>query len=144
MAEKRSDVGIDPANKTAQREMWDSWWYDRFEIPHAIPSGARRLELEMGGETFGAVLLDHVASKTCQAFWDILPYAGNMIHCAWFGHAAFYLDRVPLLATLGYALENRFQRPGTRGHRLGSLHRGGDDRLWAQCLRQLPDDHLWQ
>jgi hypothetical protein len=110
MTEQRRDAGIDPADKTAQREMWDSWWYDRFEIPHAIPSGARRLELEMGGETFGAVLLDRVAPKTCQAFWDILPYRGNMIHCAWFGHAAFYLDRVPLLATLGHTLENRFQR----------------------------------
>jgi hypothetical protein len=36
MMEKRSDVGMDPADKVAQRQMWDSWWYDRFEIPHAI------------------------------------------------------------------------------------------------------------
>ena len=86
MADRRADVGMDPADKTAQREMWDGWWYDRFEIPHAIPAEARRLELEMGGEIFGAALLDHVAPKTCQAFWDLLPYAGNMIHCAWFGH----------------------------------------------------------
>ena len=110
MADKRTDVGIDPADKAAQRAMWDSWWYDRFEIPHAIPADARRLELEMGGETFGAALLDRVAPRTCQAFWDLLPYTGTMIHCAWFGHAAFYLDRVPLRATLGDALENRFQR----------------------------------
>jgi hypothetical protein len=110
MTEKRFDVGIDPADKDAQRHVWDSWWYDRFEIPHTIPAGARRLTLEMGGETFGAALLDHVAPKTCAALWELLPYSGNMIHCAWFGHAAFYLDRIPLLSTLGYELENRFQR----------------------------------
>ena len=97
MTSARADIGLDPSDKAAQRAMWDGWWYDRFEIPNAIPSDARRLELEMGGETFGAVLLDHVAPKTCQAFWEVLPYTGNMIHCAWFGHAAFYLDRVPLL-----------------------------------------------
>ena len=110
MAAKRSDIGIDPENKTAQRQMWDRWWYDRFEIPHTIPTDARRITMEMAGETFGAVLLDRIAPKTCKAFWDVLPYTGNMIHYAWFGHAAFYLDRVPLLDVLGYELENRFQR----------------------------------
>ena len=96
MAEKRFDVGMDPADKAAQRRMWDTWWYDRFETPHAIPDDARRIAMETGGETFGGVLLHTVAPKTCRAFWDVLPYTGNMIHCAWFGHAAFYLDRVPL------------------------------------------------
>jgi hypothetical protein len=107
---ERKDVGMDPNDKAAQREMWDGWWYDRFEIPHSVPPDARRLTLEMGGESFGAVLLDHLAPKTCQAFWELLPYGGNMIHCAWFGHAAFYLDRVPLVDKLGHELENRFQR----------------------------------
>ena len=97
MTHSRFDMGMDSENKGAQRQMWDRWRYDRFEIPHTIPADARRLALEMGGETFGAVLLDHVAPKTCKAFWDILPYTGNMIHCAWFGHAAFYLDRLPML-----------------------------------------------
>lgn len=107
---RRHDVGMSADDKAAQRAMWDGWWYDRFEIPHAIPSHCRRMTLEMGGETFGAALLEHVAPKTCAAVWDALPYTGNMIHCAWFGHAAFFLDRVPLLETLGYELENRFER----------------------------------
>lgn len=106
----RKDVGMDTNDKTVQREMWDGWWYDRFEIPHTVPADARRLSLEMGGEKFGAVLLDRQAPKTCQAFWELLPYSGSMIHCAWFGHAAFHLDRIPLLDKLGYELENRFQR----------------------------------
>lgn len=110
MADSRFDVGIDPADKAAQRRVWDNWWYDRFEIPHTLPEGLRRIEMEMGGERFGAVLLEHVAPKTCQAFWELLPYTGNMLHCAWFGHAAFYLDRVPLVGVLGYELENRFER----------------------------------
>lgn len=44
--------------------------------------------------------------RTCQAFWELLPYEGQVIHCAWFGHAAFFLDRVEL-SGMGYELENR-------------------------------------
>jgi hypothetical protein len=42
-------------DQSAQRHMWDHWWYDHFEIPHAIPADVRRREMEMGGEEFGAV-----------------------------------------------------------------------------------------
>jgi hypothetical protein len=73
VAGERYDVGMDQHDKSAQRRMWDEWWYDRFEIPFAIPDKARRIEMEMAGERFGGVLLDHVAPRTCQAFWDALP-----------------------------------------------------------------------
>jgi len=48
MAAKRSDIGIDPENKTAQRQMWDGWWYDRFEIPNTIPAESRRIAADTG------------------------------------------------------------------------------------------------
>src|SRR5262245_38633174 len=73
-------------------------------------TSASRSRTQYRRRRFGAALLDQVGPKTCKAFWDVLPYTGSMIHCAWFGHAAFYLDRVPLLDVLGYDLENRFQR----------------------------------
>jgi hypothetical protein len=39
MADRRFDVGLDSADKAAQRQMWDSWWYDRFAIPaDALPA----------------------------------------------------------------------------------------------------------
>ena len=38
-----------------------------------------------------------------------MPYEGQIIHCAWFGHAAFFLDRIAL-PELGYDLENRSSR----------------------------------
>jgi len=99
----------DMEDKAAQRKMWDSWWYDRFEISNAVPPAARRFSLEIENERFGGVLLDNVAPRTCAAFWQVLPYSGNMIHCAWFGHAAFYLDRVELPG-IGLELENRSAR----------------------------------
>jgi hypothetical protein len=97
---------MDHRDKAAQRKLWDEWWYDRFEIPNTIPADAKRFTLEMEGERFGGALLSNAAPRTAQAFWDALPYAGTMIHCAWFGHAAFYLDRIDLEG-VGMELENR-------------------------------------
>ena len=60
----RKDVGMDPNDKKAQREMWDGWWYDRFEIPHAVPADARRLELEMGARAL---------APFCSTIWRPRP-----------------------------------------------------------------------
>ena len=100
---------MDASNKTTQRQLWDAWWYDRFEIPLGVPADAKRFELELAGERFGGVLLENAAPRTAQAFWEMLPYSGTMIHCAWFGHAAFYLDRIDL-SGMGLELENRSTR----------------------------------
>jgi hypothetical protein len=102
-------MAIDRKTADAQREMWDGWWYDNFELPNDLPKNARRFEVEIEGETFGGVLLEKAAPKTCQAFWNILPYRGHVIHCAFFGHAAFYLDRIEM-PSLGLELENRSTR----------------------------------
>src|SRR5262245_38633175 len=42
MTNERFDIGMDPRNKDAQRQMWDHLWYERFEIPHTIPAEAVR------------------------------------------------------------------------------------------------------
>lgn len=94
------------ADKPRQQRLWDEWWYDRFEIPNDLPPDVRRCAVEVQGSTWSLALLDHIAPRTCQAFWELLPYEGQVIHCAWFGHAAFFLDRVELPG-MGYELENR-------------------------------------
>jgi len=100
---------MDQDDKTAQRRHWDEWWYDRFEIPLGTPADAKRFEIDFAGERCGGVLLENAAPRTAAAFWGLLPYTGTMIHCAWFGHAAFYLDRIELPG-LGLDLENRSTR----------------------------------
>ena len=89
-----------------QREMWDEWWYDQFEIPMDIPEGARRFEIDIEGEVSVGALLETAAPQTCDAFWAKLPIEAHIIHCAFFGHAAFYLDRIEM-PELGKILENR-------------------------------------
>lgn len=93
-------------DKHGQQGLWAEWWYDRFEIPNDLPANPRTCRVEVGGDAWTLALLDHVAPKTCAAFWELLPYEGHTIHCAWFGHAAFFLDRVDLPG-MGYELENR-------------------------------------
>ena len=97
------------ADRRQQQDLWDAWWYDRFEIANDLPPDARLCAVEVEGATWTLALLDHVAPRTCQAFWELLPYEGQIIHCAWFGHAAFFLDRIDLPG-MGYELENRSSR----------------------------------
>ena len=99
-----------PVDTVAQREMWDEWWYDQFEIPNDIPDSFRRFEIEIDGEICVGALLETAAPKTCEAFWQMMPINAHIIHCAFFGHAAFYLDRVDMVPALGYELENRQTR----------------------------------
>ena len=99
-----------PVDTVAQREMWDEWWYDQFEIPNDIPDNFRRFEIEIDGEVCVGALLETAAPKTCEAFWQMMPIDAYIIHCAFFGHAAFYLDRVDMVPALGYELENRQTR----------------------------------
>jgi hypothetical protein len=93
-------------DRREQQALWDAWWYDRFEIPNDLPPETRHCAVEVEGATWTLVLLDHVAPQTCQAFWELLPYEGPIIHCAWFGHAAYFLNRIELPG-MGYELENR-------------------------------------
>jgi hypothetical protein len=95
--------------KDEQQRLWDRWWYDRFEISNDIRGGGRTCTIEVDDASWTLHLLDHVAPATCEAFWQILPLDGHTIHCAWFGHAAYFLDRIDLPG-LGYALENRSSR----------------------------------
>ena len=97
------------ADKEGQRGLWDEWWYDRFEIPNDLPAGLTTCQVEVEGHAWTLALLEHIAPKTCRAFTEMLPYEGHIIHCAWFGHAAFFLDRVDL-PDIGYELENRSSR----------------------------------
>ena len=99
-----------PVDTVAQREMWDEWWYDQFEIPNDIPDSFRRFEIEIDGEVCVGALLETAAPKTCDAYWDMMPIDAHIIHCAFFGHAAFYLDRIDMVPALGYELENRQTR----------------------------------
>ena len=99
-----------PVDTVAQREMWDEWWYDQFEIPNDIPDSFRRFEIEIEGEVCVGALLETAAPKTCDAYWDMMPIDAHIIHCAFFGHAAFYLDRIDMVPALGYELENRQTR----------------------------------
>ena len=57
-----------PVDTVAQREMWDEWWYDQFEIPNDIPDSFRRFEIEIDGEVCVGALLETAAPKTCEAF----------------------------------------------------------------------------
>lgn len=103
---------MDHTHARELHDMWDQWWYDRYELPNDIPSDARRFEVAIDGETIASgALLDHVAPRTCEAFASLLPYRGDVIHNAWFGHCAYYLDRFPrMVEQLGYELENRSVR----------------------------------
>jgi hypothetical protein len=97
------------SDRQGQQRLWDRWWYDRFEIPNDLPPEIRRCAVTVEGQTWTLALLDHIAPRTCQAFWELLPFEGPIIHCAWFGHAAFFLDRIEM-PSLGYDLENRSAR----------------------------------
>jgi hypothetical protein len=88
--------------------MWNAHWYSEFEISNAIPDGARTFELACDGDQVSVTLLHDVAPDTCARFWELLPIQGHAIHCAFFGHAAFWLDRVDL--GTGRVLENRSVR----------------------------------
>lgn len=99
---------VDRETSDALKKLWDDWWYNRFEIPLEISPNARRFEIDVEGEVSTAVLLEEAAPKTCQAFWEILPAKYHLIHCAFFGHAAFPLERIELPGVT--ELENRTQR----------------------------------
>ena len=88
--------------------MWNAHWYDEFEIPNTVPEDARVFELECEGEVVSVALLESAAPRTCECFWQGLPIGGHAIHCAFFGHAAFWLDRIDL--GTGRILENRSVR----------------------------------
>jgi len=88
--------------------MWNHWWYEQFDRGLEPPPKARRFSLEIGDQRWEAALYEDVAPQTCEAFWEMLPYTGSVIHCIFFGHAAYWLDRIdfPKVRTL----ENRTQR----------------------------------
>jgi hypothetical protein len=101
-------MSVDQEHAAELQEMWDRWWYDRFEISNDIQPEWRRFELEVDGQVFGGVLLESAAPRTCDAFYKLLPFSGDIIHNAWFGHCSYFLDRFPqIVDELGFELENR-------------------------------------
>ena len=105
------DAGFAEATELRHRQMnamWDAHWYDEFEIANTTPSDARTFALTCDGESVTVALLHNAAPKTCELFWNQLPLGGHAIHCAFFGHAAFWLDRIDL--GTGRVLENRSVR----------------------------------
>ena len=93
---------------TQMQTMWNAHWYDEFEIANTTPSDARTFDLVCDGESVTVALLHNAAPETCDRFWNVLPLGGHAIHCAFFGHAAFWLDRIDL--GTGRVLENRSVR----------------------------------
>jgi hypothetical protein len=102
----RDSLPVSAEAKDEQRDLWDRWWYDRFEIPNDLPPGLPTCRVEVDGLSWTLHLLEHVAPVTTRAFRNALPLDGHVIHCAWFGHAAYFLDRIDL-PEVGYELENR-------------------------------------
>jgi len=89
-------------------EMWNRWWYEQFDQGLEPPPNARRFALRIDDMTWKAALYEDVAPQTCEAFWEMLPYTGSVIHCVFFGHAAYWLDRIDFPTVR--ELENRTQR----------------------------------
>lgn len=50
---------------------------------------ARHMEIELEGFKVVATLLDDEAPKTCDAFWNILPFEGEAMHCTCSGQCIF-------------------------------------------------------
>jgi hypothetical protein len=73
----------------------------------AIPCHRRHFDLAVDGQTFRGVLLESAAPKTCDAFWRLLPFRGEVIHSAWVEHHSYILDRFPqLFEELGFEPED--------------------------------------
>ena len=75
---------------------------------------ARHVELEVAGVTVTAVLLDDLAPKTTNAFWEILPIEQTLRHVRWGGNGAYVIER-KLRDEALFPLENRvaFYFPNT-------------------------------
>lgn len=102
------DAGFKDAKE--MHAMWNRWWYDQFDFGLEAPENAREFEIEVDGERWDVALLEDAAPKTCQAWWDTLatPYEGKIIHTCFFGHCAYWLDRIDFPDV--QELENRTTR----------------------------------
>ena len=56
-----------------------------------MSDNARRVQIEIGGATAVARLLDDKAPIACQKLWDALPISGAARHSRWSGGAAYVL-----------------------------------------------------
>ena len=65
-----------------------------------MADNARQIQIEIGGATAVARLLDDQAPVACQKLWDALPVAGEARHSRWSGGAAYVL--VDALKDPGY------------------------------------------
>lgn len=65
----------------------------------------KRIEVECGGVTVSAVLLEQEAPLTTQKFWDVLPIEQTMRHVRWGGNSAYTL--VQSLKDPSFPVENR-------------------------------------
>lgn len=65
-----------------------------------MADNTRQIQIEIGGATALARLLDEQAPVACQKLWDALPIAGQARHSRWSGGAAYLL--VDALKDPGY------------------------------------------
>lgn len=57
---------------------------------------ARQFKIEVGGHIFIADLLEDKAPKTCEFFWNALPFEREMLQVKWSGHASYVLTDIEL------------------------------------------------
>ena len=59
---------------------------------------AREIEIQVGGQTAIAELMEDVAPKTCEAVWNVLPCKGTLVHAKIAGGEFFF--KVPAFIDL--------------------------------------------
>lgn len=57
---------------------------------------ARQFKIEVEDHVFIADMLEDKAPKTCQAFWDMLPFEQDLIQVKWSGHVSYVLTQMDL------------------------------------------------
>jgi hypothetical protein len=67
---------------------------------------SRRVEIEIAGVIVTAVLLEELAPRTTNAFWEILPIEQTLRHVRWGGNGAYVIER-KLRDEALFPLENR-------------------------------------
>lgn len=58
---------------------------------------AREIEIELENTKFIAILLESKAPRTCDVFWDLLPFQGEALHCTWSGQCIYSHGGFPKL-----------------------------------------------
>lgn len=57
---------------------------------------SRKFKIEVEDHVFIAELLDDQAPKTCEAFWNTLPFEEDLVQVKWSGHVSYVLTEMEL------------------------------------------------